>query len=167
MESYFVIQKNRICFRKICPRLVSVSYLSKKNINTGHLRVWPEVVNENKRNLNKLSLFISGALKNEKRIYLKGSNPRRRRQRGCGKTKETKEQQLGSSILILKFSRNGNHYFPFVASCDISKAFGNSNSYYFCSPGCHFKMLSYFKHILNFPCVLLPSVYYKQFKSLA
>lgn len=92
MESYFVIQKNRICFRKICPRLVSVSYLSKKNINTGHLRVWPEVVNENKRNLNKLSSFISGALKNEKRIYLKGSNPRRRRQRGCGKTKETKEQ---------------------------------------------------------------------------
>ena len=167
MESYFVIQKNTICFHKICPRLVSVSYLSKKNINTGHLRVWPEVVNENKRNLNKLSLFIFGALKNEKRIYLKGSNPRRRRQRGCGKTKETKEQSLGSSILILKFSRNGNHYFPFVASCDISKAFGNSNSYYFCSPGCHFKMLSYFKYILNFPCVLLPSVYYKQFKSLA
>ena len=54
--------------------------------------MWPEVVNENKRNLNKLSLFIFEALKNEKRIYLKGSNPRRRRQRGCGKTKETKEQ---------------------------------------------------------------------------
>ena len=75
MESYFVIQKNRICFRKICPRLVSVSYLSKKNINTGHLRVWPEVVNENKRNLNKLSLFISGALKNEKKDIFKGLKP--------------------------------------------------------------------------------------------
>ena len=26
-QSYFVIQKNRICFHKICPRLVSVSYI--------------------------------------------------------------------------------------------------------------------------------------------
>lgn len=35
MESYFVIQKNRICFRKICPRLVSVSYLSEKKYKYG------------------------------------------------------------------------------------------------------------------------------------